>query len=77
MKAVVRAVSDPRDVSIWADQYRNRSNDRAEHRELPYACIASIDALNAFRPSSDIERAGISKVEQHRARTVQQAEHAR
>src|SRR3954468_19254574 len=72
---MVRAVSDPRDVSVGPNQHGSGSSDRAEHRELPHISVSSVDPLNPIRPWSDIEGAGLTEVEQYRSGIVQQGEH--
>src|SRR5512143_4246668 len=74
-KALVRAVSDPRDVSVGPDQHGGGSSDRAEDRELPRTSVSSIDPLNPIRPWSDVEGTGLTEIEQYRSGIVQQGEH--
>ena len=74
-KALVRAVSDPRDVSVGPDQHGSGSSDRAEHRELPHTSVSSVDPLHPIRPWSDVEGAGLTEIEQYRSGIVQQGEH--
>ena len=75
MKALVRAVGGPRDVSVGPNQHGSGSSDRAEHRELPRTSVSSVDPLNPIRPWSDVEGAGLAEIEQYRASIVQQGEH--
>jgi hypothetical protein len=62
---LVRAVSDPRHVSVGPNQHGGGSSDRAEHRELPHPSVSSVDPLNPIRPWSDVERAVLTEVEQY------------
>ena len=57
---MVRAVSDPRDVSVGPNQHSNGSSYRTEHRELPRTSVSSVDPLDPIRPWGDVERAGLS-----------------
>ncbi len=56
-QSLIRAVSDPRDVSVGPDQHGGGSGDRAEHREFPRAIIASLDQTHPIRPGRDVEGA--------------------
>ena len=49
-KALVRAFSDPGDVSVGPNQHGRGSSDRAEHRELPHTVVSSVEALDPIRP---------------------------
>jgi hypothetical protein len=73
-KALVRPVSDPRDMSIGPDQDGNRSSDHAEHRELPYTRVASVDQPNVIPPWGDVEGTGLTEVEHDRSGIVAQGE---
>jgi len=74
-KALVRAVADPRNVSVGANQHRRGRRDCAEHRELPHTSVSSVDPLHPLRPWTDVEGAGLTEIEQHRSGIVEQAEH--
>src|SRR3982074_48764 len=67
-------VSDPGNVSVGPDQHGSGSGDRAKYRKLPRADIFSIDQLDPVSPWSDVNAAGLTEVEQHRPRVVQQLE---
>src|SRR5688572_9375898 len=74
-KAVVRAVSDPRDVSVGANQHGSGRSDCAEDRELPDTGVACVESLNPICPWSDVEGSGLAEIEEHRTRFMEQREH--
>src|SRR4030088_2062188 len=61
-------------MSIGTDQYGSGSGDRAKCRKFPHAVVFGVDQLNAIRPRSDVEAAGLTEVEEHRPGIVQQGE---
>jgi hypothetical protein len=73
-KALVRAVSDPRDVSVGPDQRGSGSRNRAEHRELPHPGVSSVDPSNPLHPWIDVEGARLTEIEKDRSSLVQQGE---
>lgn len=75
-KALVRALGGPRDVPVGSNQDGLGSGDRAEHREIPYTRVASVDPANSVRPWRDVERPGVAEVDEDRSAIVQQSEHA-
>jgi hypothetical protein len=48
--------------------------DRPDHRQLPRACVPSIDRLHAICPGSDVEVPRLPEVEKHRPGLVEQGE---
>src|SRR5205814_10179980 len=70
----LRSVSDPGYVSIRPNEHGGRSRDWAERGELPWTRVCRVDHLDPICPRSDLEAAGLTKVEEHRAGTVQQGE---
>ena len=71
------SISHPRGVSIGPDQHGGGSRDCAERRKLPRTNVFGVDQLDAIRPCSDVEAAGLTEVEQYRSTIVQQAEDSR
>ena len=70
----IGSISHPGDVAVWADQHGGGGADRAEHRQLPLPVVARVDQLDPVSPSSDVEVAGLTEVEQQRPCVVQQLE---
>src|SRR5437764_2188176 len=72
----VGSVSYPGDVAVRANQHGGGAVDHAEYRELPLPAVARVDQLNSVTPRSDVKAAGLTEVEQHWPRVVQQLEGA-
>ena len=67
----------PGDMAVGPDQYRRRRSDCPDDRQHPFACIGRLDESHSIRPRRDVNPAGLTQVQQHRARVVQPGEDAR
>jgi len=66
-------VSHPGHVSVGPNQTSDGSRDRPDCRKLPRTHVCGVDQMNAIRPRTDVEAAGLTEVEEHRPGIVQQA----
>src|SRR5260221_6494622 len=63
-KALVGALSHPRDIAVRPNQQGSGSRDRAERWKLPYASVPSVDPSHPIRPERDVERVAVTEIEQ-------------
>src|SRR4051794_37540136 len=64
-------------MAVWSDQHRRGSGDLAEKGQLPGALVLSVVEAHPRCPTTDIEAARVTEVQQHRPGLVQQREHTR
>ncbi len=64
-------------MAVGPDQHRKRSSDCPDDRQHPLACIGRLDQSHSIGPRRDVNPAGLTQVQQHRARVVQLGEDAR
>jgi hypothetical protein len=67
--------SHPGDMAVGPNHHGSGSGDLSDSRKLPLANTLGVDQLNAICPSSDVEAARLTEVEEHRPGLVQQGEH--
>src|SRR3954469_23743703 len=74
-KSSISSLSHPRHISIRPNQYCCRSSDSSDSRQLPLTVVPGVDQPDAIRPSSNVDAAGLSEVDYHRPRIMQQCEY--
>jgi len=53
------------ELSVGTNQSGGGSRDGPDRRKLPRTHVFGVDQLNAIRPWSDVEAAGLTEVEEH------------
>jgi hypothetical protein len=56
-------VSHPGHIPVGPNQHGSGSWDRPEYRKLPRTNVCGVDQLNPICPWSDVQAAGLTKVE--------------
>src|SRR5262245_66430840 len=63
-------VTDPRHISVGANQRGGGSSNRPKYRKIPRTNIIGVDQLNPIRPRRDVETTTFTEIDQQRTRMM-------